>query len=195
MQTGLRAGELYELTRARLILDGKHPYIPCKAAGTKNKKPAQQYIETDLAADLADHVGRKHPTAPVFAIGGKDELSRTIEADLIDARLLWLESLKGEKRIKAEQSDFLLRTNHDGEHLVFHSLRHTTGSWLAIAGESIKVVQTVMRHSTPVLTLNTYGHLFPGQCEGAPVKLAAMMTGDKDSASRSHIGHIRKSGT
>ena len=63
-----------------------------------------------------------------------------------------------------------------------------------MSDESIKVVESVMRHSTPVLTtpmlttpvlttpvltLNTYGHLFPGQCEGAPIKLAAMMSRDR----------------
>lgn len=192
IQTGLRAGELFELTRGKLSLEDEAPFIACKAAGTKNKKPAQQFIDRGLASDLAEHVGRKHPKAPVFAIGGKDELSRMVESDLVDARLTWLKSLDGEERIKAEQSDFLCRTNHEGEHFVFHPLRHTCGAWLAMAGESIKVVQSVMRHSTPVLTLNTYGHLFPGQCEGAPVKLAAMMS-DTKTASWSHNGHIRKS--
>ncbi|MCS7467241.1 tyrosine-type recombinase/integrase [Stieleria sp. ICT_E10.1] len=85
------------------------------------------------------------------------------------------------------------RTKHEGEHFVFHSLRHSCGAWLAIAGESIKVVQSVMRHSTPVLTLNNYGQLFPGQCEGAPVKLAAMMS-DTKTAIRPQIGHIRQAG-
>lgn len=192
IQTGLRVSELHELTRGKLNLADDHPYITCKAAGTKNKKPAKQYIDTTLAADLRDHVGRKHPTAPVFGIGGKNEMSRMIELDLIDARRLWLKSLDDDARIAAEQSDFLCRTNHEGEHLVFHSLRHTCGAWLAMAGESIKVVQTVMRHSTPVLTLNTYGHLFPGQCEGAPVKLASMMAGDKTFAKSSHTSHILK---
>lgn len=191
IQTGLRAGELFELTRGKLTLGGKSPFISCKAAGTKNKKPAQQFVDKQLAAGLALHIGKKHPVAPVFAIGGKDELSRTVEADLMDSRLKWLETLDGKERIEAEQSDFLSRTNHEGEHLVFHSMRHTCGAWLAMSGESIKVVQTVMRHSTPVLTLNNYGHLFPGQCEGAPVKLAAMMS-DTENALWSHIGHIRK---
>lgn len=85
---------------------------------------------------------------------------------------------------------FLVTTNHQGEHLVFHSLRHTCGAWLAMAGESIKVVQAVMRHSTPVLTLNTYGHLFPGQCESAPLKLASMMRGDKTPADLSRTSHV-----
>lgn len=190
IQTGLRASELHGLTRGKLKLDAAAPYVSCKAAGTKNKKPAQQFIDANLAADLNAHIAIKHPAAPVFGIGGLNELSRTIESDLIEARRQWLESLNDRERIKAAESDFLMRTNHEGEHLVFHSLRHTCGAWLAMAGESIKVVQTVMRHSTPVLTLNTYGHLFPGQCEGAPVKLAAMMNSDKSPADLSRICHV-----
>ena len=45
----------------------------------------------------------------------------------------------------------------------FHALRHTCGAWLAMSGVHPKVVQTVMRHSTITLTMDTYGHLFPGQ--------------------------------
>ena len=47
--------------------------------------------------------------------------------------------------------------------LVFHSLRHTCGTWLALAGEAPKTIQEVMRHKDITLTMDTYGHLFPGQ--------------------------------
>lgn len=190
IQTGLRASELFELNRGSLLLDSEHPYVTCKAAGTKNKKPAQQFIDPNLAADLAEHISRKMPAAPVFGIGGRNELSRMLESDLAVARLAWVQSLEGDAKIKAASSDFLLRTNHQGEHLVFHSLRHVCGAWLAMSGESIKVVQAVMRHCTPVLTLNTYGHLFPGQCESAPLKLAAMMSVDKSSANLPRTSHV-----
>jgi sarcosine oxidase delta subunit len=48
---------------------------------------------------------------------------------------------------RREASDFLLPTNHEGECFDFHSLRHTCGAWLALAGEHPKVVQTIMRLS------------------------------------------------
>lgn len=177
IQTGLRAGELRGLSRGKLILSTSPPHILCKPAGTKNRKPAKQYVDSALAADLAAHVARKHPKAPVFAIVSSEELAQTIEDDLGDARSLWLKSLRGNERRDAEESDFLCKSNHEGEHLVFHSLRHTCGAWLSLAGEHPKTVQTVMRHSTITLTMDTYGHLFPGQTEQAPVKLAAIMAG------------------
>ena len=63
----------------------------------------------------------------------------------------------------------------DGEGLIldFHALRHTCGAWLVIAGVDVKTVQTVMRHSNPTLTLNTYGHLLDGAEANAVQKLAA----------------------
>ncbi len=47
---------------------------------------------------------------------------------------------------------------------------------MAKAGVHPKVVQTVMRHSQITLTMDTYGHLFPGQDAAAVVVLAGMMS-------------------
>ena len=61
------------------------------------------------------------------------------------------------------KDDFLAATNHDGEHIDFHCLRHTCGAWLAKAGVYPKTIQTIMRHGSITLTMDTYGHMFPGQ--------------------------------
>jgi hypothetical protein len=45
----------------------------------------------------------------------------------------------------------------------------------AMTGAHPKVVQVVMRHSTITLTMDTYGHLFPGQEADAVAKLPNMM--------------------
>ena len=175
IQTGLRASELTELTRSRLVLDNDAPHVLCKAAGTKNRKQAKQNIDRSLASALAQHVKAKHPLACVFGILANYELAPGLQADRNGARQLWLESLAAGKQVEADASDFLAVTNHDGEHLVFHSHRHTCGAWLAKLGENPKTIQTVMRHGTITLTMDTYGHLFPGQAEAAVNKLATMM--------------------
>ena len=41
----------------------------------------------------------------------------------------------------------------------FHSLRHTYVSNLARGRAPVKVIQTLARHSTPMLTLGTYAHI------------------------------------
>ena len=55
IQTGLRVSELRSLTRGRLFLDGDQPYITCKARSTKDSKPARQYVQPELAAELRRH--------------------------------------------------------------------------------------------------------------------------------------------
>jgi hypothetical protein len=138
---------------------------------------AKQFTGKSLAMALALHVKGKHPQAPVFAIRFGYDLADTLKVDLERSRKLWQQSLSPHARVDSEASDFLAALNHDGAHLDFHSLRHTCGAWLAMAGEHPKTVQTVMRHGTITLTMNTYGHLFPGQAEGAVDKLSAMMAG------------------
>ena len=172
IQTGLRSGECQSLTRGRLYLDATQPYVTVKASSTKNKKDAKQYIQPSLAAELRQHIATKAPTAPVFAMPDETRVADMFRADLADARRAWLRATDDPaERLRREQSDFLAAVNHEGEHAVFHSLRHTTGAWMAMAGVHLKTIQTVMRHSVITLTMDTYGHLFPGQDASAVASL------------------------
>ncbi len=160
IETGLRAKELHSLTKSDLKIHAKEPHVICKAGSTKNKKLAQQFISDDLAKALSGHVARKLPTAEVFGIRSLCRLAMTITADLDAARLYWMES---RDKLDSEKGNpyFLARMNADGESFDFHSLRHTTGAWLVLSGVSLKEVQVVMRHSTIMLTADTYGHIAP----------------------------------
>lgn len=179
IQTGLRSGELRSLTRGKLFLDATPPYVTCKAGSTKNRKTARQYIQPDLAAELKAHVATKAPRAPVFTMPHGSLVAGMLRQDLADARREWLKSTKDpEERIRREQSDFLQAVNHEGEKADFHSLRHTTGAWLAKNGEHPKVVQTVMRHASITLTMDTYGHLFPGQEADAVANMPSILGGN-----------------
>ena len=86
-----------------------------------------------------------------------EDVADMLRADLDAARDAWI------KAGGNPESDFLSCVNHEGEVFDFHSLRHTCGAWLAMAGAHPKAIQTVMRHSSINLTMDTYGHLFPGQ--------------------------------
>ena len=44
------------------------------------------------------------------------------------------------------------------ERLSFHNLRHTTGSWLAMQGVPMRVIQQILGHSTIQVT-ERYSHL------------------------------------
>jgi integrase len=180
IQTGLRSGELRTLTRGKLHLDASPPFIVCPAGSTKNRKDARQYIQADLAESLRRHVATKAPQAPVFAMPRDTEVATMLRADLAAARKAWLKAAQNaSERIEREQSDFLAEANHERERLDFHGLRHTCGAWLAKSGAHPKAVQAVLRHSTITLTMDTYGHLFPGQ-EAETVARLPMMLGDAE---------------
>jgi integrase len=165
IQTGLRSAELRSLTKSDLFLAGDRPYVRCKAEDTKNGQEARQYIQADLAAELRQIVATKAPTAPVFPMPDRHDVAAMLRGDLAAARKQWLDEVKHDPqaRAKREESDFLAVTNHEGERLDCHALRHTTGSWLALQGVHPNIIKTVMRHSTITLTMDVYGHLLPDQ--------------------------------
>jgi integrase len=164
IQTGLRANEIRGLKRGSMFLKGERPFLLAKAGTTKNGKPAHQYIKADLAAALLQYVESRPPEATIFPLPEKG-MAAILRSDLAAARKAWLDQAKDDPTMlkKREESDFLLARNHSGEVLDFHALRHTCGAWAALGGAHPKAVQTLMRHSTITLTMDTYGHLFPGQ--------------------------------
>ena len=176
--TGLRSNELRSLTRTSVVLDATRPYVRVKGADTKNGKAAQQFIDRELAEALRGHMTAKTPAARLFPMPDRTWLARMLRADLATARKAWLDDAErdAEELTRREQSDFLAEKNHAGEWFDFHSLRHTCGAWLSLSGAHPKTVQTVMRHSTPVLTMNRYGHMLPGAEAEAADRLGAMVS-------------------
>jgi integrase len=145
IQTGFRASELLELKPQHLGKD--HLWLPAKY--TKNKLDAKQYITADLQAKLQGVLP--------FEVPDRQRLASLLRTDLVIARDLYLDQGPSNKPV-----GFLQPLDAVGHVLDFHALRHTCGAWLAIAGVNPKVIQSVMRHSSITLTLDTYGHLLPG---------------------------------
>ncbi len=186
IQTGLRSNELRSLTPGRLYLTAEMQYITCKAVSTKNRKEARQYILSDLANRLRVHIATKAPKAPMFSLPADYEMAEMLRADLDDARKAWLQEARNdpEEFANREQSDFLNAKNHEGESLDFHALRHTCGGWLAMTGAHPKSIQSVMRHSSITLTMDTYGHLIPGQEAETVARLSNLLGTDQPQALR-----------
>ena len=165
IQTGLRSNEIRSLTSGNLYLEGPKPYVTCDGGDTKNSKDAKQYIRSDLAAELNTLVASNSPTASVFSLPHETDMAELLRTDLATAREQWIKNAEADSQehSRRRQSDFLAAENHDGQSMDFHALRHTCGAWLAMSGSHPKAVQQIMRHSTITLTMDTYGHLFPGQ--------------------------------
>ncbi|TVQ53330.1 MAG: hypothetical protein EA377_08220, partial [Phycisphaerales bacterium] len=205
IQTGLRAGEIRSLRCSQLYLHGEAPYVRVSAGATKNRQAAQQYLLRGLAQQLAEYIKTKLPSASVFDMPRERELPAMLREDLEAARAAWLTEVTGDpdEYRRREQSDLLLVTNHTGQVLDFHALRHTCGAWAASAGAHPKEVQTLMRHCSITLTMDTYGHLFLGQAATIVQRFAIyqprvqelQMTGTDDSGSKWAANGQRANGT
>jgi integrase len=62
------------------------------------------------------------------------------------------------------------------QRVVFHTLRHTFASWLAMQGESLLTIKELMGHKTVEMTLR-YSHLIPDQKRAAVDKLGQRANG------------------
>ncbi|TWT65661.1 tyrosine-type recombinase/integrase [Crateriforma conspicua] len=172
IQTGLRAGELRSLKPSHVKHDAAPPHVIVQAGETKNKDMARQYITADLASRLAIH---QPPSRSVFFdLPDEYGMADLVRNDMAAARAMWL-SRDGNTDEDAE-SDFLVPTNDADESFDFHSLRHTCGAWLALQNVHPKTIQTVMRHKTITLTMDTYGHLFPDSQPEAIERLSPLLT-------------------
>lgn len=159
VQTGLRAAECRSLRAADFDLD--RATVRCRAACTKNAMDAHQPLKPETVLELREYLAHKSPAAQVFQLPRKT--SRMIQFDLAAARQAWIgEAPTIEQRRERQDRDFLTYQDKVGACLDFHALRHTCGSWLCMAGVHPKKVQRIMRHANISLTMDTYGHLFPG---------------------------------
>lgn len=145
IQTGFRASEVLALQPAHLGKD--HLFLPAKH--TKNGQDATQYI----TASLRERLTKELP----FQVPDFQRLAKLLRRDLEVARLLHLDQGPSNR-----PAGFLQPKDARGAVLDFHALRHTCGAWLALSNVQPKVIQSVMRHSSIALTLDTYGHLLPG---------------------------------
>lgn len=109
---------------------------PLKSASSRRVVPVGHVVIDELAAHLAVYPSE----AALFT----DELGRP----------LGYSRWKREWRAAAEAAKVSGSTAH--------SLRHFFASALISGGASVKQVQTVLGHSSAVITLRTYAHLWPG---------------------------------
>ena len=61
--------------------------------------------------------------------------------------------------------------------VVFHSLRHTHASALIMAGIDVVSVSRRLGHSSPVITLKVYAHLFGDEGDGRAADAIERMLG------------------
>ena len=142
--TGYRSEELQSLTPESFTLEGPYPTITVEAGNSKRRRRDVQPIQPGLAAMLAPWVAARPKGEPIFSVSRWAILTR-LKADLRSAGIAY--------------------TTDEGT-ADFHALRHTYITVLAKINAPVKIVQTLARHSTPVLALGVYAHL--GLSDQAP---------------------------
>ncbi|MGH2868939.1 MAG: tyrosine-type recombinase/integrase, partial [Solirubrobacteraceae bacterium] len=71
--------------------------------------------------------------------------------------------------------------------ITLHECRHTFASLMIAAGVNPKALQTFMGHSSITVTLDRYGHLFPGSEGEAAVLLDTYLAGSHERARSASI--------
>jgi integrase len=107
--------------------------------------------------ELAGHLSAYPSDGPLFTLeAGRPLVYRTW-------RDIWASAGKVESKAR-EDAAAKVRPHVDTIPLDVdtHALRHFYASALIAGGASVKVVQTRLGHASAVTTLNTYGHLWPG---------------------------------
>ena len=135
--TGFRANELRSLTPESFNLDGQPPTITIRAGYSKHRREDIQPIRQDLADTLRTFIAGKPAGTPVFNM--PDKAFKLMQADCRAAGVAYCDD--------------------SGRYADFHAWRHSFVSALAKANVSVKLAQTLARHSDPKLTLNTYTHV------------------------------------
>lgn len=142
LETGMREAEIMNLTHERIDLEHGLIYI----MDTKNDKNRTAYITPRIQKFLQENKGH----GPVF----QSSINAMYERFVRIVKRLGFNKGVEDRRFK----------------VVFHSLRHTFASWLALNGISLQVIMELLGHSSIEMTLR-YAKLIPDYKKAAVDKL------------------------
>ena len=131
LYSGLRLGELRHLTGAHLDIDRSG--VRLDAAWTKNRRAGFQPLPGHLVSKLAR--ATEFPSSPLLPVPSQPQVTRNFERDL--------------------EAAAIPKVTEEGV-MVFHSWRGTYATLLDALGASPKETQELMRHATPVITMQRY---------------------------------------
>lgn len=144
LNTGLRLGELRRLHWPDVDLT--HGILTVREED-KRKPGGKVPLNTAASAIFSTRLKNRGESQlvfpPIYGQGQRENLSHDFR-NLADTLKL-NEGISGNDRQRR---------------IVFHSLRHTFASWLAIAGTDIYRIKTLMRHKSITMTMR-YAHLIP----------------------------------
>jgi integrase len=142
LHTGMRLGELQRLRRQDVDLAHDMVHV----LDQDGKPGGVCYLNAKSRSAVERRLSREHSGSLLFAAtrgnGFRENISQRFK-ELVDAL------------------GFNDGVVDPRQRVVFHSLRHTFASWLALAGTDIYHIKDLMRHKTITMTMR-YAHLIPG---------------------------------
>ncbi|WP_169542086.1 tyrosine-type recombinase/integrase [Solirubrobacter soli] len=154
MYAGLRRGELRALRWSDVDLDKGVIHVRRgwdAVEGELDPKSRAGVRKVPIAAALRGHLVEAHGDGSAFAFGIAP--GRPFEPGAV-----------AERATKAWERAALSR-------ITLHECRHTFASLMIAAGVNAKALQVFMGHASVSITLDRYGHLFPGSEQAAGVLL------------------------
>ncbi len=157
LHTGARAGELFSLTGSDIDLN--HDLIALR--DTKNKETRY----APMTKDVQDILRRRMPedrSALIFTTKDSEQIKEVSNAfgRVVD-------------RLKFNEG-----VNDPRQRIVFHTLRHTFASWLAIQGTPLYTIARLMGHKSISMS-ERYSHLSPDHKRDAVNGIEATFNGGK----------------
>jgi integrase len=146
-ESGLRAGELASLTPTNFHGE----FVTIRASISKNGKLTEQPLRPEFVKELRPWLGKHDPDQRLWPGRWYRRAAKMLRVDLDAAGIPY--KIEGQGVCD------------------FHSLRAVYITELAEAGVDIKSLQTLARHSTPVLTMNVYAKARPSPLAAAVAKL------------------------
>ncbi|MHC4417861.1 MAG: tyrosine-type recombinase/integrase, partial [Planctomycetota bacterium] len=141
LNTGLRANEIASLTWQSFKLGSPAPTVTVLAAFSKHRRDDILPVRGDLAEQFRKWKAERNESSEdkVFPNFNKRKGAEMLKVDLEVAGIPYKDEA--------------------GRYADLHSLRHTFVSSLSQSGVSPKVAQSLARHSTISLTMDTYTHI------------------------------------
>jgi len=137
LATSIRVGAARQLQVQHFRLEAIDPRIELPISLAKGKREQTISLPESLAVKLRCVVTGKQQSDRVFCV--PSNAAKMLQADLRAAGIPY----------RTEQGFF-----------DFHAVRHQSGTMLAMAGVTPKVLQQHMGHTSIKMTLDTYGHVY-----------------------------------
>jgi integrase len=153
LYSGMRAGELFSLHWSRVDFDLRLIHLVDTKNGCTRQAFFTDAVETMLLRRYSDHKGK----GLVFPDRFNNQIKQV--SDTFERAVNMLKLNKG--------------IQDDRDKVVFHTLRHTFASWLAMAGTPMRTLAELMGHKSMRMTMR-YAHLSPDHKRAAVAALASL---------------------